>query len=320
MSDMILPEFTDVQAAAERIRPFVHRTPVMTCETINRIAGRKIYLKCEMFQKTGAFKYRGATNAVLQLTDQQAARGVVTHSSGNHGQALARAAMARHVPAYIVMPKTASQIKKNAVRDYGATIIECEPALQEREQVAMDVLTKTGGTLIPPFDHPHVIAGQGTAALEFLEDIPDLQGIVAPIGGGGLIAGLGIAVKGINPSIRVFGAEPNGANAAALSKNAGERVTVATPKSLADGLLANYLGTLTWPVIRDHVERVITVSDNEILAAMRLVWERAKLIVEPSGAVSLAVVLSEAFRQYENLTSVGVILSGGNVNLDKMLW
>jgi threonine dehydratase/serine racemase len=317
---MSTPTLADIRAAAERIRPFVHRTPVMTCTSIDQLAGRRVVFKCELFQKTGAFKYRGATNAVQKLPESAAPKGVVTHSSGNHGQALALAAKVRGVPAYVVMPKAAARVKKDAVRGYGATVIESEPSLPDREKTAAEVLERTGGTLIPPFDHPDVIAGQGTAAIELLEDAPALDAVVAPIGGGGLISGFALASKGVNAAVRVFGAEPAGADAAAKSKAVGDRVRLAAPASIADGLLANYLGLITWPVIRDSVERVFTVSDDEIRAAMRLVWERMKLVIEPSAAVGVAVVLTDEFKALEGIREVGVVLCGGNVSLDRLPW
>ncbi len=304
-----------IREAAVRIAGVVHRTPVMTCATLDQLAGRRLFFKCENLQKVGAFKYRGATNAVLKLTDAQAARGVVTHSSGNHAQALALAARVRGIPAYIVMPRTAPLVKKNAVEGYGGIVTLCEPTLEARESAAAALVAQTGGTLIPPFDHADVIAGQGTAALELLEDIPDLDAIIAPVGGGGLLSGCAIAAAGI----RVFGAEPLGADDAARSKAAGQLLPQTGPNTIADGLLTS-LGHLTWPIVRDRVERIFTVSDDQIRAAMRLVWERMKLIVEPSGAVGLAVALSEEFRSLPHLGKVGIILSGGNVSLDKLDW
>ena len=304
-----------IREAAVRIAGVVHRTPVMTCATLDQLAGRRLFFKCENLQKVGAFKYRGATNAVLKLTDAQAARGVVTHSSGNHAQALALAARVRGIPAYIVMPRTAPLVKKNAVEGYGGIVTLCEPTLEAREAAAAALVAQTGGTLIPPFDHADVIAGQGTAALELLEDVPDLDAIIAPVGGGGLLSGCAIAAEGI----RVFGAEPLGADDAARSKAAGQLLPQTGPNTIADGLLTS-LGQLTWPIVRDRVERIFTVSDDQIRAAMRLVWERMKLIVEPSGAVGLAVALSEEFRSLPNLGKVGIIFSGGNVNLDKLYW
>ncbi len=312
-------DFPDVLAAAERIRGVAHRTPVLTCETLDRLAGRQVFLKCENLQKTGAFKYRGATNAVRHLGDEVAARGVVTHSSGNHAQALALAARVRGVPAHVVMPRTASPVKKAAVAGYGGRVVECEPTLADRERVAAELVAETGGTLIPPFDHPDVIAGQGTAALELLADVPDLDAVVAPVGGGGLLSGVCVASAGVNANVRVFGAEPLGADDAARSKAAGEWLPQTSPQTVADGLMTS-LGRLTWPIIRDRVAAVHTATEAEIVAAMRQVWERAKLVVEPSGAVGVAVVLGEAFRAVPGVGKVGVVLSGGNVSLDKLYW
>jgi threonine dehydratase len=308
-----------VREAADRIVGFVHRTPVMTCETLDRLAGRHIYFKCENLQKTGAFKYRGATNAVQKLTDEAAARGVVTHSSGNHAQALALAARVRGIPAYVVMPNTAPRVKTAAVEGYGGIITLCEPTLDARERTAAEVVARTGGTLIPPFDHPDVIAGQGTAALELLQDVPDLDAVVSPVGGGGLLSGFCVAARGVNPGIRVFGAEPLGADDASRSKASGVWVPQTAPNTIADGLLTS-LGTLTWPIIRDQVERILTVTEDQIRAAMRLVWERMKLVIEPSAAVGVAVVLSDEFRGLSGVRKVGVVLCGGNVNLDKLYW
>ncbi len=305
--------------AAARLAGIVHRTPVMTSETLDARAGRRVFLKCENLQKVGAFKYRGASNAVRKLSDSEAVRGVVTHSSGNHAQALALAARVRGIPAYIVMPRTAPAVKKAAVEGYGGIVTECEPALAAREEAAAALVAKTGATLIPPFDHADVIAGQGTAALELLEDVPTLDAIVAPVGGGGLLAGCCIAARGMKPTIRVFGAEPLGADDAARSKAKGEWLPQTAPNTIADGLLTS-TGQLTWPIIRDKSERIFTVTDDQIRAAMRFIWERMKLIVEPSGAVGVAVVLSEEFRTLEGIASVGIVISGGNVSLDKLYW
>jgi threonine dehydratase/serine racemase len=308
-----------VREAAARIRGFVHRTPVMTSETLDRLAGRHVSFKCENLQKTGAFKYRGATNAVRKLSDAAAANGVVTHSSGNHAQALALAARVRGIPAYIVMPRTAPQVKKAAVEGYGGIVTLCEPTLAAREETAARVVAETGGALIPPFDHPDVIAGQGTAALELLEDVPDLDAVVSPVGGGGLLSGFCVASRGVNPGIRVFGAEPLGADDAARSKAAGKFIPQTGPNTIADGLLTS-MGELTWPIIRDLVERVFTVTEDQIRSAMRLVWERMKLVIEPSAAVGVAVVLSDEFRALAGIRKVGVVLCGGNVSLDKLYW
>ena len=312
-------DLTAVREAAARIKGTVHRTPVMTCDTLDRLAGRRIFFKCENLQKVGAFKYRGASNAVLKLTDAEAAKGVVTHSSGNHAQALALAARVRGIPAYIVMPKTAPAVKKAAVEGYGGQVTLCEPNLAARESTANELVAKTGATLIPPFDHVDVIAGQGTAALELLEDVPDLDAIITPVGGGGLLAGCTVAARGVKPGIRVFGAEPLGADDAARSKAAGAWQPQTGPNTIADGLLTS-TGELTWPIIRDLVERVFTVTDDEIRVAMRLVWERMKLIVEPSGAVGVAVALTAAFKALAGVDKVGIVFSGGNVSLDKLYW
>jgi threonine dehydratase/serine racemase len=308
-----------IRDAAARIAGVVHRTPVMTSETFDRLAGRRVFFKCENLQKVGAFKYRGASNAVLKLSDADAAKGVVTHSSGNHAQALALAARVRGIPAYVVMPKTAPVVKKAAVEGYGGIVTLCEPTLAAREETAARLVQETGATLIPPFDHPDVIAGQGTAALELLEDVPELDAVVVQIGGGGQMAGWAIAAKGVKPSIHVYGAEPIGADDAARSKAKGEWIPQTAPNTIADGLLTS-TGTLTWPVIRDQVERVFTVSDDQIRSTMRLVWERMKLIVEPSGVVGAAVVLSDEFKSLADMENVGVVFSGGNVSLDKLCW
>jgi threonine dehydratase/serine racemase len=308
-----------VRQAARRIAGIAHVTPVATCATLDRLAGRSLFFKCENFQKVGAFKFRGACNAVRKLNDDAARRGVVTHSSGNHAQALALAAKLRGIPAHIVMPSNASPVKRAAVEGYGGRVIECAPKLEAREATAAAVLEETGGTLIPPYDHPDVIAGQGTTALELLEQVPDLDAIVAPIGGGGLVAGICIAAKGVKPGIRIFAAEPEGADDAARSKAAGALLLQTAPRTIADGLLTS-MGALTWPLVRDHVERVVTVTEDEIVAAMRLTWERAKLLIEPSAAVAVAAVLGEEFKRMTGMNRVGVILSGGNVNLDGLPW
>jgi threonine dehydratase/serine racemase len=303
-----------IRAAAARIAGIVHCTPVLTCATLDQLAGAKLFFKCENLQKVGAFKYRGAANAVRKLTDEQAAKGVVTHSSGNHAQALALAARVRGIPAYIVMPRTAPLVKKHAVEGYGGIVKECEPNLAAREAAAAEIVARTGGTLIPPFDHPDVIAGQGTAALELLEEMPDLDAIITPVGGGGLLSGCAIAARGTNPAIRSFGAEPFGADDAARSFAAKKFIPQTAPNTIADGLLTS-LGELTWPIIRDHAAGIITVTDDEIRAAMRVIWERMKLIVEPSGAVGLAAALQQPVGR-----RIGIVLSGGNVNLDKLYW
>jgi threonine dehydratase/serine racemase len=312
-------DLRDVRAAARRLEGVVHRTPVMTCATLDGLAGRRLFFKCEHLQRVGAFKFRGASNAVMQLPDDVAPRGVVTHSSGNHAQAIALAARIRGIPAHVVMPSNAAAPKKAAVKGYGARVIECEPNLPAREATAARVLEETGGTLISPYDHPHVIAGQGTAALELLEQVPDLDAIVAPVGGGGLVSGTCAAASGAPRAVKVFAAEPKGADDAARSKAAGERVMQTAPRTVADGLLTS-LGDLTWPYVRDVVERVVTAEEDEIIRAMRLSWERAKLLIEPSAAVAVAAVLTDEFRVLDGMERVGVILSGGNVDLDRLPW
>ena len=312
-------DLSDIQAAAERIARYAHRTPVATCATLDRLAGRSLFFKCENLQKGGAFKFRGACNAVMRLSEEVASRGVVTHSSGNHAQALALAAKLRGIPAHIVMPRNASPVKRRAVEEYGGCVVLCEPTLIARETTAAEVQAETGATLIPPYDHADVIAGQGTAALELLEQAPELDALIAPVGGGGLLAGVTLAAKAIAPSVRVFAAEPAGADDAARSKAAGVLIPQTGPRTIADGLLTS-LGSLTWPVVRDQVEHVITVAEEEIITAMRLAWERAKLLIEPSAAVTVAAVLSAEFRALEGLHRVGVILSGGNANLDALPW
>lgn len=309
--------FADVQAAAERIADVVIRTPVMTCSTLDRLAGRRLFFKCEQFQKVGAFKFRGAVNAVRQLTPEQAQRGVVTHSSGNHAQALALAARMHDIQATIVMPRNAPEVKRQAVEGYGARVVLCEPTLAARETTVARIQEETGAVLLPPYNHPDIIAGQGTVALELLEDAPNLDAIVAPVGGGGLISGSCLGGKGIKPALRIFAAEPSGADDAARSKAAGQLLPQTGPRTIADGLLTS-LGELTWPFIRDQVERVVTVTEEEIKAAWRLLAERAKLLVEPSSAVALAAVLTDEFRTLDGVNQVGIVLSGGNVQLPEL--
>jgi threonine dehydratase len=303
-----------VREAAARIAPYAHRTPVATCATLDRMTGRALFFKCEHLQKAGAFKFRGACNALMKLTPEDAARGVVTHSSGNHAGALALAARLRGIPAWVVMPTSASPVKRRATEGYGATIVDCPPTLEAREATAAAVLAETGATLIPPYDHPEVIAGQGTAALELVEDAGPLDAVIAPLGGGGLVAGLCVA----DPALTVFAAEPAAVDDAARSRAAGQRLAPAPgATSIADGLLTG-LGALTWPVIRDRVAAVITVSEDEIRVAMRLLWERAKLLVEPSAAVPLAAILRGGLP--DGARRIGVVLSGGNVDLDRLPW
>ena len=312
-----VPGIEDVQAAARRIVPHVHRTPVMTCAGLDLLSGARLFFKCENLQKVGAFKARGAANAVLSLTDEEARRGVATHSSGNHAAALARAAALRGVPAHIVMPRTAPGVKRAAVVGYGAEITECEPTLAAREEALARLVERTGATFVHPYDNPLVIAGQGTAALEFLQEVPDLDAIIAPIGGGGLLSGAVIAARGSSQGVAVFGAEPEGADDAFRSLRDGVIYPSVQPATIADGLLTS-LSELTFEILHARVAGVLTVSEEAIGEAMRLVWHRAKLVVEPSGAVPLAAVLEHRERFKDR--RVGIILSGGNVDLDNLPW
>ena len=308
---------TDIQQAAERIKPYAHRTPVLTNESLNQQVGVQVFLKCENMQKVGAFKFRGACNAVYSLSDEEAKHGVCTHSSGNHAQALALAARMRGIPAYIVMPNNAPQVKKNAVAGYGGQITFCEPTLEARESTLERIRRDTGATVVHPYNNEHVIAGQGTAALELFESIPELDGVIAPVGGGGLLSGTSIAAKALKPSIRVIAAEPEMADDAYRSMKEGKIIPSMNPKTIADGLLTS-LGALTFPIIQENVEQVVTVSEQGIIDSMKFIWERAKIVIEPSAATAVAV-LWERKMDLSGL-KVGVILSGGNVDLNKLPW
>jgi len=311
------PTFEDVLAAAERIRGHVHRTPVMTSSAIDGIAGAQLHFKCENLQKVGAFKARGATNAVLLLDDEAAQRGVATHSSGNHAAALAYAAGIRGVPANVVMPSSAPPVKKAAVSAYGALITECEPTLEARETTLDAVVERTGATFIHAYDNPMVIAGQGTASMELITDVPDLDAVIAPVGGGGLMSGTAIAVSSSRPDINIWGSEPAGADDAFRSLRDGTLYPSVAPKTIADGLLTS-LSDRTFRILSDRLESILTVNEETIVRAMRLLWERMKLVVEPSGAVPLAAVLQNPKRFADR--RVGLIISGGNVDLDHLPW
>jgi threonine dehydratase len=308
----ISPEL--VREAAERIRPLARRTPVMTSHSVDERAGLRIFLKCENLQRGGAFKIRGASNLILSLPAEQLERGVVAFSSGNH--AIATAMAAKHVGAQatIVMPEDAPRSKVEPTRALGARIITYNRSRDDRERMAARILKETGGTLVPPFDHTMIMAGQGTAALELLEDTPDIDALVVCISGGGLLAGCATIAKSIKPGIRIFGVEPELANDTALSFAAGERVSIPPPDSIADGLRAPAPGILTFPVMQRHVERILLVSEAEIRATMRFLLERVKILVEPSGAVALAAVLFGMLPR--EIRSAGVVLSGGNVDID----
>jgi len=311
------PTLAEVVAAGERIARHVHFTPVVTCASLDRAAGALLFLKCENLQKVGAFKARGATNAVLSLSDEAVRGGVATHSSGNHGAAVARAAGIRGVPAHIVMPHTAPRIKRAAVVGYGGEITECAPNLVAREATLAEVVDRTGAAFIHPYDDPVVIAGQGTAALELVGQVPDLDAIIVPVGGGGLLGGTCIAVDAAAPEVEIFGAEPTGADDAYRSLRDGRRYPSTEPDTVCDGLLTS-LSELTFTIMRDRVAAILIVPDRAIVDAMRLVWERAKLVIEPSAAVAVAAVLEHPVRFTGR--RVGVILSGGNVDLDRLPW
>jgi threonine dehydratase len=311
------PILGDVQAAAARIAPYIHRTPVATCAAIDGLAGCNLHFKCEHLQKVGAFKARGATNAVLSLIGEEASRGVCTHSSGNHAAALARAARLRGIPATIVMPSSAPPVKRAAVAGYGADIIECDPTLEARESTLREVQVRTGAIFVHPYDDPRVIAGQGTAALELLEQAPELGMILAPVGGGGLASGTVITVSSLAPGVEVWGAEPAGADDAYRSLRDRRRYPSVRPTTVADGLLTS-LSERTFRILSGGLAGILTVDDDMIVRAMRLLWERAKLLVEPSAAVPLAVVMAHPDRFVGR--RVGIILSGGNVDLDRLPW
>jgi threonine dehydratase len=312
---MNLPEITDLQSAHLRIKPFIHKTPVLSSHLLNEIFGCELFFKCENFQKVGAFKFRGATNAVLSLSESERMKGVVTHSSGNHAAALALAARMNGVKAYIVMPDNAPVVKKNAVAGYGAEITFCQPTLQSREETTALIIERTGAVLIHPYDNFNVICGQGTAALELLTEISDLDIVIAPVGGGGLMSGTATCVKGINPDIHVVGAEPLNANDAFKSFATGQIIPSVNPLTIADGLLTS-LSELTFAIIRQRVNTIFTVKEETIIKCMKLIWERMKIIVEPSSATVLGII--DENPDYFKGKKIGLILSGGNVDFKKL--
>src|SRR6266704_1303072 len=312
-------DLDSIRAAHERIRPYIHRTPVLTSERLNEAspATAGLFFKCENFQKIGAFKARGATNAVFALDDVTARRGVATHSSGNHGAAVARAAKLRGIPAHIVMPSNSAKVKVRAVESYGAHIVFCEPTENAREVTCAEVIKKTGATLIHSFENEHVIAGQGTAAVELLEDVPELDVIICPVGGGGLLSGTAIAAKSMRPQIKVIAVEPANADDAAQSFRAGRRLVTEKKFTIADGLRTN-VGERTFPIIQRYVDDIVTVSEEAIVSAMRTIWETMKIVIEPSAAVPYAAIMENKIDLREK--RVGVILTGGNVDLDALPW
>ena len=313
----MIPDLQTIRQAAERIKPYVHRTPVLTSQSINQILGATFYFKCENLQKVGAFKSRGACNAVFSLSEDEVEKGVATHSSGNHAQALARAAMIRGCKAYIVMPETSARVKSDAVKGYGGEITFCKPTLQARESTLEDVIKRTGAKEIHPYNDYRIIAGQATAAMELLEETGYLDIIMAPVGGGGLLSGTALSTSYLSPGTKVIAAEPAGADDAYRSFTSGRFVPSVDPKTIADGLLTS-LGSLTFPIILDKVHRIFTVSEDSIIAAMRLTWERMKIIIEPSSAVPLAAVMEN--REDFAGEKIGIIISGGNISLDKLPW
>tara|TARA_B100000959_G_scaffold271074_1_gene318783 strand:+ start:681 stop:1637 length:957 start_codon:yes stop_codon:yes gene_type:complete len=307
----------DVRAAAKRIKGIGHRTPVLTNKTLDRLSGRKLFFKCENFQKIGAFKFRGGWNAISSLNEEEAKKGVCTHSSGNHAQAVAYAAAKRNIPAYIVMPDNAPKVKLEAVEGYDAKITLCEPTLKARRDTLDEIAKRTGARIVHPFNDPKVIAGQGTAALELIEEVKELDAICAPIGGGGLMSGTCIAAKSMLPDVKLFGAEPKGADDAYRSLKEGKLLPQENPNTICDGLLTS-MGENTWNILKDHLDDIITVSDDEVITAMKLVWERMKIIIEPSCATPLAAILTPEFKKLQDIESVGIILTGGNVDITKL--
>ena len=313
MSDI---RFSDVIEASSRLEGVVFRTPVVNSSEIDELAGRRVFMKCENLQHVGAFKFRGASNAVRML-GEDAEPGLCTHSSGNHGQAVALAAKQRGVQAYIVMPKNAPNVKIEGVRSHGAEVILCEPNLNARISTANSVLERTGATFIHPFDNPNVIAGQGTVAKEMIEECGLLDAVLSPIGGGGLMSGTCISTRSLLPDALIFGAEPEGADDAAISLESGKYIPQNDPDTICDGLLTS-MGEITWPIIKDHVNEIIRVSDDDVLDAMALIHRTLEMIVEPSGAISLAAVLKKEFRAKKKIGSIGIILCGGNVDPENL--
>ncbi len=314
---MYIPTYDDVIAAHERIKPFIHRTPVLTSTFLNGLAGAELFFKCENFQKAAAFKARGASNAVFGLTDAQAAKGVATHSSGNHGLCLSYAAGRRGIPCTVVMPRTAPQAKKDAVKGYGGRVIECEPSTSSREAVFAEVVAESGAEFVHPYNDPRVIAGQATCSRELNEQVERLDAVIAPIGGGGMISGTCLILSAIAPGVKIYAAEPTQADDAARSFRAGHIIADDAPQTVADGLKVP-LKELTWHFVQKHVTDILTADEDEIIEAMKLVWKRMKIVIEPSSAVPIATILKnpDVFRGKR----VGVIITGGNVDLDKLPW
>ncbi len=311
------PSLEDLREAHQRIEPFIHRTPVLTSGTIDRMAGGEIFFKCENLQKAGAFKIRGACNAVFSLSDDEAKRGVATHSSGNHAAALALAARWRGIPAHVVMPENSPHVKKLAVAGYGAEIVFCKPTLEARERALAEVVARTGANVVHPYNDLRVITGQGTTAIELCEQVQNLDLVVAPVGGGGLLSGTAVAVALVSPKTAVIAAEPERADDAYRSFKSGHIVPSLDPNTIADGLRTS-LGDLTFPIIQRYVRDIVLVSEEAIVEAMRCLWERMKILVEPSAAVPLGAILSRRLDVAGR--RAGLIVSGGNVDLDRLPW
>jgi threonine dehydratase len=314
---MYIPTLADMTAADERIRPYIHRTPVLTSSFINSLAGAELFFKCENFQKAGAFKARGASNAVFGLSDEQAARGVATHSSGNHGTCLSYAAGRRGIPCTVVMPRTAPQAKKDAVRGYGGKVVECEPSTSSREAVFAEVVAETGAEFVHPYNDPRVIAGQATCSKELIEQVDGLDVVIAPIGGGGMVSGTCLTLSNLASRIKIYAAEPEQADDAYRSFKAGHIIADDAPNTVADGLKVP-LKELTWHFVRNHVTDILTASEEDIVDAMKLIWKRMKIVMEPSSAVPLATILKNTHVFAGK--RVGIIITGGNVDLDKLPW
>lgn len=314
---MLIPTYDDVLAAHARIAPYIHRTPILTSSYLDALTGASLFFKCENFQKAGAFKVRGASNAVFGLTDADAARGVATHSSGNHALSLSYAAGRRGIPCAVVMPRSAPQAKKDAVRGYGGTITECEPSTTSREDVFARVQARTGADFVHPYNDPRVIAGQATCSRELMDQVQGLEQVIAPIGGGGMISGTCLTLSAIAPKVQIFAAEPEQADDAFRSLRAGHIIADDAPDTVADGLKVP-LKDLTWHFVKSRVTDILTASEQEIIDAMRLTWARMKIVIEPSCAVPLATILKNA--DVFQGRRVGVIITGGNVDLDKLPW
>jgi threonine dehydratase len=312
-----IPTYDDVLAAHERVTPYVHRTPVLTSTYLNGLTGAELFFKCENFQKAGAFKARGASNAVFSLDDEQAAKGVATHSSGNHGLSLSYAAGRRGIPATVVMPRTAPEAKKAAVRGYGGRIVECEPSTSSREAVFAEVMAETGAEFVHPYNDPRVIAGQATCSRELFDQVENLDAVMAPIGGGGMISGTCLTLSNIAPDVEIYAAEPEKADDAYRSFKAGHIIADDAPQTIADGLKVP-LKELTWHFVQKHVTDILTAGEEEIIDAMKLTWQRMKIVMEPSSAVPLATILKN--KKTFAGKRVGVIITGGNVDLDKLPW